>query len=150
MRYSSGNIFRNLNMEDSGTHGIFLAQNDPTQPSTCTFDNAFEFLTISNSTSAAFRLNDATCERNSLKHTKILWNPMDLNKNFNPDGGISVAPGGLVPSENITLERVSLKQAIDRAHLFHQKIRYGVFPRREVKALSPEDKIRYKEVLTYW
>lgn len=68
MRDSNSNLFDNVDIEDSGNHGIFVAQVDDN--STCPTDNEFHDLTVVRSQGAGFRLNNA-CVQNRLTGTAV-------------------------------------------------------------------------------
>jgi hypothetical protein len=82
-----GNTFKNIDIENSGNHGIFLAQANPEDVATCANDNVFEGLTIRGSRGSALRLNDKTCTGNLVRDSVFA---------DNRDGGLSVAEGGRV------------------------------------------------------
>lgn len=82
MRDSSSNIFENVSIIDSGSHGVFLGQAD--DDSTCPLGNEFQNLSITRSRGVGFRLNNA-CLGNSLSGTTLF--------SKNRDGCISESPG---------------------------------------------------------
>jgi polygalacturonase len=71
MRESRSNIFREINVDQSRSYGVFMAQAEqrtstgwgPRAHTECT-NNSFNELRVSNSGAAAFRVNDATCVDN--------------------------------------------------------------------------------------
>jgi hypothetical protein len=63
MRDANSNVFEKVSISDSGSHGVFLAQDYG--PSTCSVGNEFENLTVVRSRGFGFRLNDR-CEGNRL------------------------------------------------------------------------------------
>lgn len=82
MRDSNMNIFEDVTILNSGSHGIFLAQADG--PATCSYNNEFTNLTVNRSRGWGFRLNDA-CEGNRFSGTAQFFQ--------NRDGCLSEASG---------------------------------------------------------
>ena len=85
MRDANSNVFENVSVSDSGSHGVFVAQDFG--PSTCSSGNEFENLTVLRSRGSGFRLNDV-CEGNRLTGTARFAQ--------NRDGCISEAQGARV------------------------------------------------------
>jgi hypothetical protein len=63
MRDSNANIFENVSISDSGSHGVFLAQADGI--ATCSLGNEFKNLSVLRARGVGFRLNDS-CAGNRL------------------------------------------------------------------------------------
>ena len=82
VRESNKNLFVNLNIEDSGSHGIFLAQSEA--PNSCPENNIFQNLEVDRSRGAGFRLNDV-CRGNRIS------GPAKFNANQN--GCLSLKKG---------------------------------------------------------
>jgi hypothetical protein len=86
MRDSRYNIFHDLQIRDSGEHGVFLAEanGDPTQAAT---NNTFHGLVASGSKGTGFRVNDLSCTKNVISASQLI---------DNAEGGISEPVDGLV------------------------------------------------------
>ena len=91
MRDSRYNIFREINVQQSRSYGVFMAQAEhhtpqgwaPRANTECT-NNSFHELQVSNCGAAAFRVNDPTCVSNVISSAHF---------RDNPKGGLSqVAP----------------------------------------------------------
>ncbi len=63
MRYADENLFENLKIENSGNHGVFVAEAE--EPGTCPRGNIFAGLTVEHSKGYGFLLNN-DCEGNRL------------------------------------------------------------------------------------
>jgi hypothetical protein len=82
MRDSSSNIFENVSILGSGSHGVFLAMADDDE-ATCPLSNEFQNLSVTHSRGVGFRLNNA-CAGNALSGTAQFLE--------NRDGCLSVDP----------------------------------------------------------
>jgi len=85
MRDSSSNIFENVSIADSGSHGVFLAEAD--DDSTCPLGNEFQNLSVMRSRGVGFRLNNV-CEGNIISGTSLF--------SGNRDGCVSELPNSRV------------------------------------------------------
>ncbi len=63
MRYSNSNLFENVEISNSGNHGIYLAETE--ESGTCPINNEFFNLKVSKSNGFGFHLNNS-CEGNRL------------------------------------------------------------------------------------
>ncbi len=86
MRDSRDNLFDGLLIENSGEHGVFLAQvdTDATKPAT---GNTFTGLVVAGSAGAGVRANDASCVNNLLAGSQLI---------ANTGGCVSEASAGLL------------------------------------------------------
>jgi len=94
MRDSNANIFENVDIAESGNHGIFLSQAD--DPGSCSLGNEFQDLSVSRSRGFGFLLNDL-CAGNRLTGV--------ANFRENRDGCIGGVPGARLENEGRILCR---------------------------------------------
>ena len=73
MRDSSFNNFTGLTVRDNGAQGIFIAQADDAQHTSCT-GNVFSNLVVTGSRRAGLRVNDASCVANTLADSQFTGN----------------------------------------------------------------------------
>src|SRR6185295_19278469 len=73
MRDSRDNVFKGLQIRNSGEHGVFLAQvdTDATKPAA---GNIFVALMVSDSQGAGVRVNDLSCVNNSIVSSQFVGN----------------------------------------------------------------------------
>ena len=92
MRDSRDNVFKGLQIRNSGEHGVFLAQvdTDATKPAS---GNTFIGMVVSGSKGAGLRVNDLSCLNNSVIGSQFVGNSQ---------GCISEASPGLTLSSGIT------------------------------------------------
>lgn len=92
MRDSRDNLFKGLQIRNSGEHGVFLAQvdSDDTKPAS---GNTFIGIVVSASKGAGLRVNDLSCVNNSVIGSQFVGNTQ---------GCISEASPGLALSSGIT------------------------------------------------
>lgn len=99
MRYSSGNVFRDLIVSKNRNDGVFMAQAGgetgngwALTPGTECANNTFAEIAVSDCGGAAFRANDASCVNNSISDAEFASNGR---------GGLIQAAAGLVKTERV-------------------------------------------------
>lgn len=76
MRDSVGNVFERLVLRDNGEQGLFMAETR-TLPGTACRYNQFRFLVITGNKTQGIRINDASCNPNTLEDSLVRDNQLE-------------------------------------------------------------------------